>query len=215
MTRPDAIVCANDEIAMGVLEAARAARITVPHDLAVTGWDDIPAARHLAPPLTTVRQPMLDLGRRAAELLRDRITTHRSRAVARAPANRAGRSLELRMQRPYEGGAGMTRQAIHGSRAGGDRGHVRARGLRPRRRWRRRRRRQPGGAASQAPEVDTGAASGEIDVWAMGTEGENLGVLADASWPRTRTSPSTSPPSRGMRPTTGSSTPSPAARSRT
>ena len=38
----------------------------------------------------------------------------------------------------------------------------------------------PGGAASQAPEVDTGAATGEIDVWAMGTEGENLGVLADA-----------------------------------
>jgi len=38
----------------------------------------------------------------------------------------------------------------------------------------------PGGAASQAPEVDTGAASGEIDVWAMGTEGEELGVLADA-----------------------------------
>ncbi|CAN5294847.1 LacI family DNA-binding transcriptional regulator [soil metagenome] len=76
--RPDAVVCANDEIAMGVLEAARAARISVPHNLAVTGWDDIPAARHLAPPLTTVRQPMLDLGRRAAELLRDRISTHRS-----------------------------------------------------------------------------------------------------------------------------------------
>jgi len=37
-----------------------------------------------------------------------------------------------------------------------------------------------GGAASQAPEVDTGAASGEIDVWAMGTEGENLGVLAES-----------------------------------
>ena len=75
---PDAIVCANDEIAMGVLEAARAARITIPDDLAVTGWDDIPAARHLAPPLTTVRQPMTDLGRRAAELLRERISTHRS-----------------------------------------------------------------------------------------------------------------------------------------
>ena len=60
---------------MGVLEAARAARITIPDDLAVTGWDDIPAARHLAPPLTTVRQPMLELGRRAAELLRDRIST--------------------------------------------------------------------------------------------------------------------------------------------
>ena len=76
--RPDAILCANDEIAMGVLEAARAAHITIPDDLAVTGWDDIPAAGHLAPPLTTVRQPMLDLGRRAAELLRDRISTHRS-----------------------------------------------------------------------------------------------------------------------------------------
>jgi multiple sugar transport system substrate-binding protein len=38
----------------------------------------------------------------------------------------------------------------------------------------------PGGAASQAPEVDTGAASGEIDVWAMGTEGENLSVLAES-----------------------------------
>lgn len=36
------------------------------------------------------------------------------------------------------------------------------------------------GAASQAPEVDTGAASGEISVWAMGTEGENLEVLAGA-----------------------------------
>jgi LacI family transcriptional regulator len=76
--RPGAVVCANDEIAMGVLEAARAMRITIPDDLAVTGWDDIPAARHLAPPLTTVRQPMLDLGRRAAELLRDRISTHRA-----------------------------------------------------------------------------------------------------------------------------------------
>ena len=76
--RPEAIVGANDEIAMGVLAAARARGLRVPTDLAVTGWDDIPAARHLAPPLTTVRQPMFDLGRRAAELLRDRITTHRS-----------------------------------------------------------------------------------------------------------------------------------------
>ena len=75
---PEAIVCANDEIAMGVLLAARAAGINVPDDLAVTGWDDIPAARHVAPPLTTVRQPMTDVGRRAAELLRDRITTHRT-----------------------------------------------------------------------------------------------------------------------------------------
>ncbi|MGH2427596.1 MAG: LacI family DNA-binding transcriptional regulator [Candidatus Limnocylindria bacterium] len=76
--RPDAIVSANDEIAMGVLAAARGAGLAIPQDLAVTGWDDIPAAGHLAPPLTTVRQPMLELGRRAAELLRDRITNHRT-----------------------------------------------------------------------------------------------------------------------------------------
>lgn len=75
---PTAIVGANDEIAMGVLEAARDAGITVPQSLAVTGWDDIPAARHLSPPLTTVRQPMLDIGRRAAALLHDQITTTRS-----------------------------------------------------------------------------------------------------------------------------------------
>jgi DNA-binding LacI/PurR family transcriptional regulator len=71
-------VCANDEIAMGVIDAARAAALRVPGEVAVTGWDDIPAARHLAPPLTTVRQPMLELGRRAAEMLRDRITGQRS-----------------------------------------------------------------------------------------------------------------------------------------
>ncbi|MGH2401384.1 MAG: LacI family DNA-binding transcriptional regulator [Candidatus Limnocylindria bacterium] len=75
---PDAVLCANDEIAMGMLEAARAAQLSIPDDLAVTGWDDIPAARHLAPPLTTVRQPMIELGRRAAEMLRDRIAGDRS-----------------------------------------------------------------------------------------------------------------------------------------
>lgn len=72
-SRPDALVAANDEIAMGLLEAARDAGLRVPADLAVTGWDDIPAARHLSPPLTTVRQPMHEIGRRAAALLHERI----------------------------------------------------------------------------------------------------------------------------------------------
>jgi LacI family transcriptional regulator len=73
-TRPTALVGANDEIAMGLLEAAREAGLGTPDDLAVTGWDDIPAGRHLSPPLTTVRQPMHDIGRRAAALLHERIT---------------------------------------------------------------------------------------------------------------------------------------------
>ena len=76
--RPTAIVAANDEIAMGVLEAARDRGLRLPDDLAVTGWDDIPVARHLTPSLTTVRQPMLDLGRRAAALLHERITAIRT-----------------------------------------------------------------------------------------------------------------------------------------
>ncbi len=81
LARPDratAVVSANDEIALGVLGAARAAGIDVPAELAITGWDDIPVARHVTPALTTVRQPMLDLGRRAAALLHERITTNRT-----------------------------------------------------------------------------------------------------------------------------------------
>jgi len=71
--RVTALVGANDEIAMGLLEAARHAVLRVPQDVAITGWDDIPAARHLSPPLTTVRQPMHEIGRRAAALLQERI----------------------------------------------------------------------------------------------------------------------------------------------
>lgn len=77
-SRPTAIVAANDEVAMGVLDAARTAGLSVPGDLALSGWDDIPVARHLAPPLTTVRQPMEELGRRAAGLLHERLTGTRT-----------------------------------------------------------------------------------------------------------------------------------------
>lgn len=76
--RPTAIVGANDEIALGAMDAARAKGIRVPEELAITGWDDIPMTRHVSPALTTVRQPMLDLGRRAAALLDERITTNRT-----------------------------------------------------------------------------------------------------------------------------------------
>jgi len=67
--RPTALFCANDEIAMGACAAAADLGLTVPDDVAITGWDDIPVARYLSPPLTTVRQPLADLGARAAALL--------------------------------------------------------------------------------------------------------------------------------------------------
>jgi DNA-binding LacI/PurR family transcriptional regulator len=76
--RPDALVCANDEVALGALLAAEEQGIAVPGDLAVTGWDDIMAARYARPALTTVRQPMRQLGAHAARALDERITGART-----------------------------------------------------------------------------------------------------------------------------------------
>jgi LacI family transcriptional regulator len=71
--RPTALLCANDEIALGAYAAAQEAGLRIGADVAVTGWDDIGLARHLSPPLTTVRQPMRELGALAARTLKERI----------------------------------------------------------------------------------------------------------------------------------------------
>lgn len=71
--RPRAVVCGNDEMALGALAALRAARLRVPADVAVTGFDDIAVARHTRPALTTVRQPMRELGEKSVQLLLARI----------------------------------------------------------------------------------------------------------------------------------------------
>jgi LacI family transcriptional regulator len=68
-TLPRAIVCANDQSAIGVLHALAQHGIAVPDDIAVTGFDDIPVARHLRPQLTSVRQSIQDLGATAFETL--------------------------------------------------------------------------------------------------------------------------------------------------
>jgi LacI family transcriptional regulator len=68
---PRALICANDELALGALRAAREAGLDVPGDLAVTGWDDLLAARFAG--LTTVAQPMRQLGATAARWLNRRI----------------------------------------------------------------------------------------------------------------------------------------------
>jgi LacI family transcriptional regulator len=70
---PRAILCANDQTALGVIHALAQRGIRVPHDVAITGFDDVPVARHLHPPLTTIRQPMQELGARAFEVLYSRI----------------------------------------------------------------------------------------------------------------------------------------------
>ena len=73
---PDAFVCANDEIALGLLGRLRAAGVDVPGTVMVTGWDDVMAARYAG--LTTVRQPMRDLGATAARLLDELIVDERT-----------------------------------------------------------------------------------------------------------------------------------------
>ena len=72
---PRAIVCANDQTALGVMHALARNGVKVPETVAVTGFDDVPVARHLHPPLTTVRQPMLDLGATAFDVLYSRISS--------------------------------------------------------------------------------------------------------------------------------------------
>jgi DNA-binding LacI/PurR family transcriptional regulator len=67
--RPTAILAGTDQLAFGVLEAAREAGLSVPRDLSVVGFDDLPAAAWAQPALTTVRQPLLEKGELAGRLL--------------------------------------------------------------------------------------------------------------------------------------------------
>jgi LacI family xylobiose transport system transcriptional regulator len=66
---PTAVVCGNDLQALGVYEAARRADLRIPRDLSVVGFDDIGPAGLSAPPLTTVRQPFVNMGEAAAQIL--------------------------------------------------------------------------------------------------------------------------------------------------
>jgi phosphoserine phosphatase RsbU/P len=65
----DALVSANDQMALGTIEAMQARGIDVPRQVAVAGFDDVDEARFATPPLTTIRQPLYDSGRRAARML--------------------------------------------------------------------------------------------------------------------------------------------------
>jgi LacI family repressor for deo operon, udp, cdd, tsx, nupC, and nupG len=67
--RPTAAFCFNDEMAIGVIEAAKERGVRVPNELSVVGFDDIRFARYLDPPLTTIAQPMREIGERTVRLL--------------------------------------------------------------------------------------------------------------------------------------------------
>lgn len=86
--RPTAVFGANDMLAVGAMVAARSAGLSIPDDIAIAGFDDIPAAKLLG--LTTVRQPEFDLGALAARTLVDRL-----RPGGLGPR---GQSLELKFE---------------------------------------------------------------------------------------------------------------------
>jgi LacI family transcriptional regulator len=86
-TRPSAAFCANDLLALGLLQACASLGLRVPDDLAIVGYDDIAFAAAATVPLTSVRQPRRQLGRTAAELLLQETTdpAHEHRQVTFTP----------------------------------------------------------------------------------------------------------------------------------
>jgi LacI family transcriptional regulator len=70
---PTAIFASNDVSAFGVMEAVRDAGFRIGQDVSVVGFDDIPAAASVHPSLTTVRQPLEEMGRQATQMLFERI----------------------------------------------------------------------------------------------------------------------------------------------
>lgn len=72
--RPTAVFIASDMMATGALHATHGAGLAVPDDLAVVGFDDVPMASFVNPPLTTIRQPIYELGTIAVKLLIEQLT---------------------------------------------------------------------------------------------------------------------------------------------
>ncbi|MFD0394509.1 LacI family DNA-binding transcriptional regulator [Streptomyces nogalater] len=84
--RPTAVFAGNDLQALGLYEAARELGLRIPEDLSVVGFDDLPVARWVGPPLTTVRQPLTEMAEAAARLVLE---------LGRAEDERAATRVEL------------------------------------------------------------------------------------------------------------------------
>src|SRR5579884_2527362 len=74
---PTAVFCYNDMSAVGALRSIYDAGLRVPQDISVAGFDDLPIASYLQPALTTVRQPKIEMGRQAAQMLLDLLAGER------------------------------------------------------------------------------------------------------------------------------------------
>src|SRR5438067_593550 len=99
---PTAAICHNDTMAIGLLQACAERRVRVPRDLSIVGWDDVPYASLVTPPLTTVRVPRHELGRAAAATLLGLMAGRAAgehgplplQLIRRQSCRRIGRSLE-------------------------------------------------------------------------------------------------------------------------
>ena len=80
--KPDAVFVASDTMAMGALRALREAGVRVPQDIAVIGFDGLPASETSVPALTTIRQPVAETGSRAVHVLNDLVTGNAVAPVA-------------------------------------------------------------------------------------------------------------------------------------
>lgn len=105
--RPTAVFVCSDHMAIGGYEALAQAGLRVPDDISVVGFDDLPEARWVYPPLTTVRQPLKDMGRAAVELLLrlmngDEVSSRRVEFATTLIVRQSARALE---QQPLKGRA--------------------------------------------------------------------------------------------------------------
>lgn len=80
----DAVFVANDSMALGAIQAAADCGRSVPQDLAIVGFDDIPESAFFSPPLTTIRQDLLDVGCQAVELLHEQLEALRAERMVSA-----------------------------------------------------------------------------------------------------------------------------------
>jgi DNA-binding LacI/PurR family transcriptional regulator len=67
--RPTAMFCANDMMAIGAMRAIREKGLAVPRDISLVGYDDVEMCRYIDVPLTTIRPPLIEVGKRSVELL--------------------------------------------------------------------------------------------------------------------------------------------------
>jgi len=89
---PQAVICANDLLAVGVLRTFRIEGVRVPEDVAVTGYDDSPFADVVEPRLTTIRQPLGALGQEAVRFIISAIESPGFSASGTAPSPGADRA---------------------------------------------------------------------------------------------------------------------------